>query len=327
MTMLINKIEEIIAKVKNGIPVESNKEDIKRIWYDLSSEKGATEFCKDLSAIANTVGPEGLLIIGIDEKTGEIFDSPLRESGILDEAKLFNLVIKKIDPPVDFQLHTISVEGKSISVLTIPPSSRKPHLIREFGFFNKEGVQVRKEDNKIFVKKGTSTYPATKYDLDLMYYDRANAFPDFELDVSLRMKFMIGKRRNEIIDQFRITEVAFSANFIIENTGRRPVYIDDLRFQFENENYQPGQVIFFGFDKSKELIINPKEIRRFQIVLNKNNVREGSLEIFAKPELSYGSNYSGIKNPQIEILLANENKMTFPARILGWIKESAAAVF
>jgi hypothetical protein len=234
-------------------------------------------------------------------------------------------VIKKVDPPVDFHLHPIEVEGKTIYAIRIPPSSKKPHVIREYVTF-KNGEQNRREQNRIFVRKNTQIQLANKYDLDLMYYDRGNAFPDFDLDISLRMKFMVVRKRGNGRTEFKVQEVFFGGNFIIENTGRRPVYIDDLRFQFENPEVYPGDVIFFGFDKAKELIVNPKEIKRFTLTLNKNNLREESLPIFDKRELQPGSNFEGIVNPKARVSFANENKMTFPVRLLGWIKESVPKV-
>ncbi|MGB7291653.1 MAG: RNA-binding domain-containing protein [Thermodesulfobacteriota bacterium] len=49
---------------------ERPKLDVKRKWYDLSenNKRDVEEFCKDLAAMANTPGPEGHIIIGVDEK-------------------------------------------------------------------------------------------------------------------------------------------------------------------------------------------------------------------------------------------------------------------
>ena len=58
---------------------ERRKLEIKSKWYDLSGDKkrDIEEFVRRLTAIANTYGPEGYLIFGVSERTGDIIKSPL----------------------------------------------------------------------------------------------------------------------------------------------------------------------------------------------------------------------------------------------------------
>jgi hypothetical protein len=139
------------------------KIELKREWWSLDSDEGQTEFIKDVTAMANTNGRDGFILIGIDGKTGDIKDSLFPSVGkINDPSKLGQLIHKKVQEPFDIEYFNYLIEGVNIGVLYIPYSKNKPHVIKLH-----KNIQ-----NFIPVRKSTSINAANKYDLDLMYNER-----------------------------------------------------------------------------------------------------------------------------------------------------------
>lgn len=118
---------------------------------------------KDLVALANTPGPTGYLVIGLQEN-GDIYNSPFRNSGLDDESKLRSLVVKRVAEPVSFELAEVEVmnqeEKKIISHISYSPVVVKPHVISHYT--TKRGHQIQ---NFIPIRKRTSVNPANKYDI------------------------------------------------------------------------------------------------------------------------------------------------------------------
>lgn len=177
-------LENLILKLKDGEVGENNKIDLKRQWRNLNDNNDQNEFAKDVCAIANTVGLEGCLIIGISE-SGETFNSPISSSGLNDVAQIFQLLVKRTSHAPVIDISQIKLGNDIISLVKIPPSLDKPHVVKKHN----------NRDNAIFVRKGTSTLFANKSDLDLMYYDRKNIEPDY----------------NAIIEIFSRKNITFSA--------------------------------------------------------------------------------------------------------------------
>lgn len=83
--------------IKNGArDFENAKMEFKREWWNLGDIYGMNEFLKDLTAMANTPGDNGYIIVGLD-KTGNFFDAPLPD----DSAKLRGYIFKRIQEPID----------------------------------------------------------------------------------------------------------------------------------------------------------------------------------------------------------------------------------
>ena len=66
-----------------------------------------------------------------------------------------------------------------MSILHIPPSFDKPHLIKNYK--NEKG---REEQHRIFVRHGSTTRLANKYDIDFMNYDKKNLVPEYRINLS-----------------------------------------------------------------------------------------------------------------------------------------------
>ena len=104
--------------------------EIKR---DLSSPPS---IMKALVAFANTAG--GRLIVGIEDDTREILgvNNPLDE-----EERLCNLIADHIEPRLLPNIELLTVEGKTLLVAEVFPSSSRPHWIKKEGPV--QGVYVR----------------------------------------------------------------------------------------------------------------------------------------------------------------------------------------
>lgn len=169
-------LTDLIAKLRSGVDVEDDKLDIKGQWYDLSDKKGQEEICKDIAAMANTTGPTGHIIIGIN-KDGSLVDSPFKESHLADKTHLQGIVVKRVDLPPQFELKEYEVEENNVrftvSVISVPPSIDKPHVLGSY----------KERENYIPVRKNTGTLPAKRSDIERMYYDRKNIGIDFRVEV------------------------------------------------------------------------------------------------------------------------------------------------
>lgn len=145
----------ILEKVKNGIKVEGTNLELKRQWWDLKSDHD--EFLKDICSMANTHTGDPSIIIGLDEN-GDLHDASLPN----DEAKIQSKHKDKIEPKLQVRFNEVEVKGKTLSIITIPHSANRPHVIKKY----------KNRENWIPVRVGTSTLSASRSDLDEMYKER-----------------------------------------------------------------------------------------------------------------------------------------------------------
>jgi len=104
---------------------ETTKVD-RKLQLDLEGEKGKLDFCKDVSAMANTYGGTGYLLIGIENKSGAVIGIDPRS---FDTARMQQVVNSRCHPHIDFSARLVDYQGKSVGLITIPESTRKPHRI------------------------------------------------------------------------------------------------------------------------------------------------------------------------------------------------------
>lgn len=110
---------------------ESIKQDYK-LKLDFSTESAKKEFAKDISAIANSRGGRGYLIIGVEDKTKKIVGIEQRD---FSEEQIQQVISSRIDPPIPVSFDLINYESKKIGVITIYQSEQKPYQFRENGAF------------------------------------------------------------------------------------------------------------------------------------------------------------------------------------------------
>lgn len=141
---------------------EAPKVDLKQT-LDLSTREKRAEFVKDVTAIANTPGGTGYLIIGVldnrkcprvsygPEKyvTGFTSDPDELERQMMDALNNYCDPIPKIE--FDQILHPQI--NRTIGVVTIIRSSKKPHKIIR----SSDGVEL----HDVFIRRGTGTFKAT----------------------------------------------------------------------------------------------------------------------------------------------------------------------
>jgi hypothetical protein len=130
---------------------ESTILDFKR-EITLFTDKDKNEFAKDVSAFANTRGGhivygkedpgQGGRIVGIKPET-------------FDGARVQQIISSKCYPPVNFEAELVQFQGLWFGLLTIPPSSLKPHEI-----------QITRD---VWVRRGSTTDKATDRERTLMH--------------------------------------------------------------------------------------------------------------------------------------------------------------
>ena len=159
-------LREHIAKLID-LNNENPKIDFKST-LDITTKKNKAELIKDIIAITNSQpvnDPNGYYIIGAQDK--RLIDIlPLN----LDDATLQQIVNSKCHKPINFQFRQFSIKGTTIGVIIIPKSDERPHHILE-NYFGDHGKKLLQKGT-IFIRKGSSSYIATREDLDLIYEER-----------------------------------------------------------------------------------------------------------------------------------------------------------
>ena len=222
------KVVELIDQSIRGADMENIKVDFKSRWYSLTLSPDVNEFLKDTSSIANTFGLDGLIIIGYDEKKKEVLGATFGDCGLKDSSQIRNIVIKRMSHPFEISTFDIDYYGKIVSVIHLPPSLEKPHIIKNYQKFRKEGDDPIEYPQEIFIRKNTGTYRATKSDIDIMYYDRKNLEPD----IDVYGQFISAQ------PDINNTPDGYNIKVLIENKGRRPFAILDYKLTLTNQGYK-----------------------------------------------------------------------------------------
>jgi len=140
---------------------ETPKVDLKQT-LDLSDRPKRAEFVKDVTAIANTPGGDGFLIIGVLDASRRPSDNP--EDYIIgfqsrDPDALHRQMIDALTyfcdrvPDIDYEEIEHPETGRHIGVVIIKRSSRRPHS------FIKDCGKIKQND--VYIRRGTATYRAT----------------------------------------------------------------------------------------------------------------------------------------------------------------------
>ena len=146
---------------------ESPTLDFKREWYKIDDPDTSTknrqrdELVKDVLALANgsanTAGETAHLIIGIDESQDTEGERSLYSVDDLGELpklrkQILQMIEKACDPALeDIELEIIPLDGKSILVVTIPPSPHLHETTREL-----KGSSRTYSEHIVFTRHGES---------------------------------------------------------------------------------------------------------------------------------------------------------------------------
>lgn len=150
----------LLQDLRMGASAEERKLERKREWPALKTEDEKREFVCTLCAIANSPGGGGFLIVGLDND-GTVRSNPILSTG-MDPREFHDCVVRYCEPPFDLDLVEHNVENKIITVIEIPKSSNRPHLMKVF----------RSAQNFVPVRKSAGRFAASRQDLDEMYTDR-----------------------------------------------------------------------------------------------------------------------------------------------------------
>lgn len=265
---IIRLTTSYVAQALEG-EVENLKCDFKAKWYHLDKESEIFEFLKDTSAIANTYGLDGIIIVGLDLRARTFIDSKFSDCRLKDTSAVIDLINSKVDRLYAVNIYDVDIDGHKLSIIHIPPSIDKPHVIRLYKTY-KNGVIFSQEENRIFVRRGTSSVRANKYEIELMYYDRKNLIPDYHLITSIDHSSLSLECRQ--LTQLT-NPIEGKVNFVIENLGRRPVAIKDFHLRLniypdssdhERIDLLPERMGAYGFQM---LILNPGNILNARLAL------------------------------------------------------------
>jgi Putative DNA-binding domain len=308
-------ITSYIEQDVDGQEVENPKLDFKTKWYDLQNSKDINEFLKDTSAIANTIGPDGFIIIGYNTKEKSFSQASFSNCNLKDTSHITDLINKKIDRLFNIAVYDLNIKNNKISVLHIPPSLDKPHVIRNYQTFDKNNNLVKEEQHRIFVRKNTSTYPASKYDIELMFYDRKNIIPDYKVLCSFHTDTLkISESGTQSYpDPKKITEVTAEMNLVFENLGKRPVAIIEIQISFTlNENPSSFDIMHFttlNEYKRSEIIVQPNKIVGLTVKLKSDFYKSFGYEDTVKFVYELNKLKKLIRSKTLTLLLSTGEKL------------------
>ncbi|MEZ4776958.1 MAG: ATP-binding protein [Bacteroidia bacterium] len=219
---VMNLVRSYINQSLAGLKKENNNFDFKRKWYDLSMTNGIYEFLKDVSAMANTIGGDSYIVIGYDEDKNKFYPTRFEDSKLNDVNELMGIIAKHIDRAFIIDHFEIEYENNPLSVIYIPNSHDKPHVIRMHIQEDSNGNKKTFEQ-RIYLRNSTGTKLASRADLDLIYHDRKGFIIEYSVAVGL-------------------TNINFGQNYSelwmnIENVGQRTIAICKVEFSVSvNEN-------------------------------------------------------------------------------------------
>lgn len=110
---------------------EGEKLDFKESM-SLVTESDKRELVKDISAIANSKGGRGYIIIGIEDKTKKIVGCTCEN---VTEERVQQIVTSRCEPPIPIALDEIVIDKKKLFVITIYNGYQKPYQVRRNGAF------------------------------------------------------------------------------------------------------------------------------------------------------------------------------------------------
>lgn len=283
---MLNEINVIkyIHLARAEVKVENPKVELKRQWWNFEEQAGQEEFVKDVTAMANTLGDSGYFIIGVDEENGELFQAPFPTLGRYnDPTKLGQLVSKKIQEPFNIECYPFTIEDKLIYVLEVPRSFNKPHLIK----------QHRNIQNFIPIRKSTGTYPADKFDLDLMYSERNQmVIPPYRLDfhvVNPAKIYNAGKLKGKATMSLIMNILNTGTNINMVISGHLKLFDgeSDLETLMHNAFFIPGISSDWSvLEENNYFKIKPNDITRVNVgFCYEDNISEHTMELLKSSRL------------------------------------------
>ncbi len=107
--------------------------------------KNATSIAQEMVAFSNSEG--GKLLIGIDDKTGEIIGLSFQDIQRINSL-LTTAANEHVKSPISIQTQTFDIDGKKMIIATIPKGLDKPYMDKDGIIFTKNGSDKRKVTSK-----------------------------------------------------------------------------------------------------------------------------------------------------------------------------------
>lgn len=210
---------------------ESEKFELKET-IDLGNKQAKAEFARDISAIANTEGDEGYLIIGVIDKKHRKGNQP--EDAITgfvctdpDELfrQMYDILTDYLQPVPRIELHIDihPILKKQICAVKISKSYARPH------YFKRSGAGVESDD--VWVRRGNSCHKANRDEIEEMMRQRRRIIivnfthplkEDQKRDIAFELNCIIEDEINHQI-QFDLSKpFGLQATEAINHIGLRP---------------------------------------------------------------------------------------------------------
>ncbi len=151
-------IDEILEFLKKT--PEQAVFDWKQDFVHPSNDDARGELIKDIAAIANASELSyGFIFYGVDPRRP---DPIVGISRAYDDSRIQQLVQGKLEPPPKFLYYEVSAGPKTVAVIQVAPSRKRPFIIRaDIG-------RIRK--GQIVIRRGSATDGVTLDDLAQFFY-------------------------------------------------------------------------------------------------------------------------------------------------------------
>ncbi|PRR83032.1 helix-turn-helix domain-containing protein [Clostridium vincentii] len=190
---------KLLSLIKRG---EGPKLDYK-VKLELWTESGKKELAKDISAIANSKGGRGYLIVGIEDKSKEAIG--VKEEETFKEEQVQQIITSRCEPPIPIEVEFLKFHEKNIGVITIYDGNQKPYQIKENGAF--------------YIRRGSTTDIIRKQELLTLFEENL----DLSIETFPAMKSSIEFLNMELIDKYFRNKGIYinddNKSFLLESSG------------------------------------------------------------------------------------------------------------
>lgn len=275
-TQVVSRVKIYIQRAQNDGTAEDPNFDFKREWMKLTEEKGLYEFLKDTAAMVNTLGDDGIIVFGFDDKKKEFHKAVFSDCGLRDETDLNNKISSMIDRPFPVYLYDEEIDGNPVSIIHIPYSSDKPHVVRKYKKISDKNEKSPELENVVFVRRGTASRIANKFELDQMFFDRMHLLPDYRVFVSRLVRVYNISHYGDIIQ--------WSIRISIENAGSRIIGVDTILFNAIISDLPDTQWACVNIIKLAPDSRDERKIEMNQIRIAPNSIFDGQFLLNITPD-------------------------------------------
>ena len=140
--------------------------DWKQDFVSPTDDDARGELIKDIAAIANASALSyGFIFYGVDPRRP---DPLIGITGSYDDSRIQQLLKGKVEPLPSFLYYEVSAGPKTVAVIQVAPSKRRPFIIRvDIGHLRK---------GQIVIRRGSSTDGVTLEDLVEFFYGTNSAY-------------------------------------------------------------------------------------------------------------------------------------------------------